>query len=41
MPEHYGNNEYKHLIGKTIGDLIINNIEYKPDNIYILSYCNA
>ena len=38
MPYHYGRDEYKHLIRKTIGgDLIIRNIEYKPDNVYIMT----
>ena len=32
---HFGNNEYAHLIGRKIGDLLINNIEYSPDNTYI------
>jgi uncharacterized protein YlzI (FlbEa/FlbD family) len=37
MPYHFGNNEYIHLIGRTIGisDLLIENIEYSPDNTYI------
>ena len=37
MPYHYGNNEYKHLIGIKIGDFIIKNIEYKPDNEYLIN----
>jgi hypothetical protein len=35
MPLHYGPGDYDHLIGKKVGGLIIDNIEYKPDNIYI------
>lgn len=34
MSYHFGNNEYKHLIGKKIGDYVIKNIEYNPDDIY-------
>ena len=35
MSYHFGPNEYNHLIGKTLGKLLITNIEYSPDNIYI------
>lgn len=41
MPYHFGANEYNHLIGRILGDLIIKNIEYSPDNIYILSNGHA
>lgn len=37
MPYHYGKDEWIHLIGKKIGDLIIHNIEYKPDNVYMMT----
>jgi hypothetical protein len=37
MPYHFGNNEYIHLIGKKIGDLLIINIEYNPDNLYLIT----
>lgn len=32
---HFGNSEYKHLIGKKIGGLTILNIEDSPDEAYI------
>jgi len=35
MTYHFGENEYKHLIGRKIGDCVIKNIEYSPDEIYI------
>jgi hypothetical protein len=36
MSYHFSPNEYNHLIGQTLGDeLLIINIEYSPDNIYI------
>jgi hypothetical protein len=35
MTYHFGENEYKHLIGRKIGDFFIKNIEYSPDEIYI------
>jgi len=35
MPSyHFGNNEYAYLIGKKLGDLLIKNIEYRPDDVY-------
>lgn len=37
MPYHFGGNEYRHLIGRNLGGLLINNIEYSPDNIYIMN----
>jgi hypothetical protein len=37
MPYHYGDNEYKHLIGQKIGEFLIKNIEYLPDNDYIIN----
>lgn len=41
MPYHFGENEYNHLIGRKLGELLIKNIEYIPDNIYITSDGNA
>lgn len=41
MPYHFGENEYNHLIREKIGELLIKNIEYIPDNIYIISDGNA
>jgi hypothetical protein len=35
MPYHFGNNEYEHLIGGTVGNVVIKNIEFRPDNIYM------
>ena len=37
MPYHFGENEYNHLIGRKLGEVFIKNIEYIPDNIYIMS----
>jgi len=37
MLYHFGANEYNHLIGKKIGNLLIKNIKYKPDNVYIMN----
>ena len=31
---HFGPDEYKHLIGHKLGDLLIQNIQYEPDNVY-------
>ena len=41
MPYHFGNNEYAHLIGKKIGNLLIENIEYSPDDIYTMTDGNS
>lgn len=41
MSYHFGENEYNHLIGQKVGELLIKNIEYIPDNIYIISDGNA
>jgi hypothetical protein len=41
MSYHFGGNEYNHLIGQKIGDLLIKNIEYKPDNIYTMTDGNS
>ena len=41
MPYHFGENEYNYLIGKKLGELLIKNIEYIPDNTYIISDGNA
>jgi hypothetical protein len=35
MPYHFGNNEYDHLIGGTVGNVVIKNIEFRPDTIYM------
>jgi hypothetical protein len=35
MPYHFGNNEYEHLIGGTVGNVVIKNIEFRPDKIYM------
>ena len=37
MSYHFGNNEYVHLIGRKIGDLLITNIEYSPDDVYMMT----
>ena len=37
MSYHFSANEYNHLIGQKIGDLVIKNIEYKPDNVYSMT----
>ena len=37
MPYHFGENEYNHLIGRKLGEILIKNIEYIPDDIYIMS----
>jgi hypothetical protein len=34
MPYHFGNNEYRHLVGGTVNGLLIQNIEYSPDDVY-------
>jgi hypothetical protein len=41
MTYHFGKNEYNHLIGRKLGELLIKNIEYIPDNIYIINDGNA
>jgi hypothetical protein len=41
MTYHFGNNEYKHFIGRKIGDLLIINIEYIPDDVYIMTDGNS
>jgi hypothetical protein len=37
MSYHFGENEYSYLIGKKLGILLIKNIEYISDNIYIMT----
>ena len=37
MPYHFGNNEYNHLIGRKVGELFIKNIEYIPDDNYMMT----
>ena len=37
MTYHFGNNEYNHLIGRKIGELLIENIEYRPDEVYMMT----
>ena len=37
MSYHFGDNEYNHLIGGTVNDVLIKNIEYNPDNIYMMT----
>jgi hypothetical protein len=34
MPYHFGDNEYKHLVGGTINNVLIKDIEYSPDDVY-------
>ena len=41
MTYHFGNNEYAHLIGKELGDLLIENIEYSPDDVYTMTDGNS
>jgi uncharacterized protein YlzI (FlbEa/FlbD family) len=42
MTYHFGNNEYAHLIGKElVGDLLIENIEYSPDDVYTMTDGNS
>ncbi len=38
MPYHFGNNEYNHLIGGTVGNVVIKDIEFSPDIIYMGTY---
>jgi hypothetical protein len=35
MPYHFGNDEYKHLIGGTLDNVIIKDIIYNPDDVYM------
>lgn len=37
MPYHFGDDEYKHLIGGTINCVLIKNIDYSPDNVYMMT----
>lgn len=37
MPYHFGENEYNHLIGRKVGELFIKNIEYIPDDNYMMT----
>ena len=37
MPYHFGANEYNHLIGQKICDLLIKNIEFSPDDVYTMT----
>ena len=37
MAYHFGGNEYIYLIGQKLGDLLIKNIEYSPDNNYFMN----
>ena len=37
MPYHFGEKEYNHLIGRKIGNFIIINIEYRPDDVYMMT----
>jgi hypothetical protein len=37
MPHHFGRNEYNYLIGRKLGELIILNIEYSPDESYLIN----
>jgi hypothetical protein len=43
MSYHFNPTEYNHLIGRKIGslDLFIKNIEYYPDDIYVMTDGNA
>jgi len=41
MTYHFGNNEYAHLIGKELRDLLIENIEYSPDDVYTMTDGNS
>jgi hypothetical protein len=41
MSYHFGANEYNHLIKQKLSNLLIINIEYIPDNLYMLSDGNA
>ena len=37
MTYHFGNNEYNHLIGRKLGEVLIKNIEYSPDDVYTMT----
>ena len=37
MTYHFGNKEYNHLIGRKLGDWVIENIEYSPDDDYMMT----
>ena len=37
MTYHFGNNEYAYLIGRKIGGVVIENIEYSPDDVYTMT----
>lgn len=37
MTYHFGNNEYNHLIGRKLGEVLIKNIEYSPDDLYMMT----
>lgn len=37
MSYHFSQNEYNHLIGRKLGELFIENIEYIPDDTYMMS----
>ena len=37
MTYHFGNNEYAHLIGRKVGGVLIENIEYSPDDVYTMT----
>jgi hypothetical protein len=37
MSYHFSGTEYNHLIGQKIGNLVIKNIEYNPDNLYSMT----
>lgn len=41
MSYHFGKNEYNNLIKQKLDDLVIKNIEYIPDNLYMLSDGNV
>jgi len=37
MSYHFGAGEYNHLIGRKVGELLIVNIKYDPDSVYIMT----
>jgi hypothetical protein len=41
MTYHFNPSEYNHLIGRKIWVLFIKNIEYCPDDIYVMTDGNA
>ena len=41
MTYHFGNNEYNHLIGRKLGEVLIKNIEYSPDDVYMMTDGNS